>query len=56
MSNAQTKRRKPKERSPLPEITPEEAEAIEQDWEDELFGEDADYMRAAGLADKVGNK
>ena len=40
----------------LLDLTSEEAEAIVHDWEDELFGEDADYMRYAGLADKVGNK
>ena len=40
---------------PLPEITPEEAEAIERDWEDEMLGEDADYFSAAGI-DDIGNK
>ena len=50
------KSKQEQQHKPLPEITPEEAEAIEQDWEDEMFGADADYMRAAGLADKIGNK
>ena len=50
------KTKHPSQKKPLKPISQEEAEAIERDWEDEMFGADADYMRAAGLADKVGNK
>lgn len=31
-------------------------EAIEHDANVEMFGGDADYLEAAGLADKIGNK
>lgn len=41
---------------PLPEPSQEELEALELDADEEMFGEDAPYLRAAGLADKIGNK
>lgn len=55
MSRSPSTKTAPKKK-PLPEITEEEAQAIAADWEDEMFGEDADYMRAAWLADEIGNK
>lgn len=31
-------------------------EALEHDCNVEMFGDDADYLEYAGLADKIGNK
>lgn len=37
-------------------ICPECSDALEHDTNVEMFGDDADYLEYAGLADKIGNK